>query len=69
MLYRKSGGNPFFLVQLLGLIHDEALLYFDKEEGCWKWDLENIRKLQPGEDVLELLVKKLQRLPEDTLEV
>ncbi|HHV99186.1 MAG TPA: AAA family ATPase [Clostridiaceae bacterium] len=69
MLYRKSGGNPFFLVQLLRLIHDEALLYFDRGEGCWKWDLETIRKLQPGEDVLELLMRKLQRLPEDTLEI
>ncbi|NMB19208.1 MAG: AAA family ATPase, partial [Erysipelothrix sp.] len=36
MLYRKSGGNPFFLVQLLMLIHDEALLYFDKQKGYWK---------------------------------
>ncbi len=68
-LYRKSGGNPFFLGHLLMLIHDEGLLCFNPQEGCWNWELEAIRKLQPGEDVLELLLKKLQRLPEETLEI
>ncbi|NSW90688.1 MAG: AAA family ATPase [Firmicutes bacterium] len=69
VLYRKSGGNPFFLGQLLTLIHDEGFLYFNTQEGCWKWELEAIQKLQPGEDVLETLLKKLQRLPEETREI
>ena len=51
------------------MIHDEGLLYFNAQEGCWKWELEAIQKLQPEEDVLELLLKKLQRLPEETLEI
>lgn len=69
VLYRKSGGNPFFLGQMLTMIHDKGLLYFNAQEGCWKWELEAIQKLQPEEDVLELLLKKLQRLPEETLEI
>lgn len=69
VLYLKSGGNPFFLRQLLLMIHDEGLLYFDTQEGCWKWELEAIQKLELGEDVLELLLKKLQSLPEETCEV
>lgn len=69
VLYRKSGGNPFFLGQMLTLIHGEGLLYFNIQEGCWKWELEAIQKLQLGEDVLQLLLKKLQGLPEETREI
>jgi predicted ATPase/DNA-binding CsgD family transcriptional regulator/GAF domain-containing protein len=69
ILYKKSGGNPFLLVQLLTLIHDEGLLYFDKQKGCWEWELEAIQKLQPAEDMLESLLKKLQSLPAKTFEI
>ncbi len=68
-LHSKSGGNPFYLGQLLKLIYDEKLLYFNVQEGCWKWELEAIQKLQPEGDVLDLLIRKLQRLPEETREI
>lgn len=69
VLYRKSGGNPFFLGQLLKLIHNEEHLYFNKKKGCWNWNLEAIQKLEPGEDVLELLMRKLNNFPEETIEI
>ncbi|MGI6777016.1 MAG: helix-turn-helix transcriptional regulator [Acetivibrionales bacterium] len=69
VLYRESGGNPFSLGQLLTLLHDEGLIYFNTQEGCWKWELEAIRKLHLGDDVLELLLKKLQKLPEGIREI
>ncbi|MGI6357855.1 MAG: helix-turn-helix transcriptional regulator [Bacillota bacterium] len=65
VLYRQSGGNPFFLGQVLLLIHAEGLLSFDAQQGGWEWDLAAIQELQPGVDVLALLLRKLQRLPED----
>ncbi|MEL7564095.1 MAG: AAA family ATPase [Dehalobacterium sp.] len=68
VLYRKTGGNPFFIRQFLTIIHDEGLLFFNRQDGCWQWELEAIQKLQPGEDVLELLLKRLQRLPGETRE-
>ena len=69
VLYRKSCGNPLFLGQLLMLVYDKGFLYFDTREGFWKWKLEAIQKLQPGEDVLELFIEKLQRLPEEAWEM
>ncbi|HHW47732.1 MAG TPA: AAA family ATPase [Clostridiaceae bacterium] len=68
-LYRKSAGNPFSLKQFLMLIHDEGLLYFNMQEGCWQWDLKAIQNLQQGEDVLELILKKIQKLPIETQEL
>lgn len=67
-VYRKTGGNPFFIKQFLTMIHDEGLLFFNKKSGSWAWDLDAVQKLQPGEDVLELFLKKLHQLPVETLE-
>lgn len=69
LLFRKSGGNPLFLCQQLMLIYDEKLIYFDSMKGCWKWKLESIEKLEMGEDVLQIFLKKLQKLPKETIEV
>jgi len=68
-LYHKSAGNPFLLGQLLVMIYEEGHIYFNAKDGRWKWNLEAIQKLQLTEDVLEILLKKLQRLPEDTREI
>ena len=67
VLYRKTGGNPLFLGQLLAHAYEEGLLYIQQQK--WKWNIEAIDALNPGEDVLELLVKKLDRLPKKTQEI
>ncbi len=69
ILYRKTAGNPFFLEQLLTLLHEEGHLFFNLQENRWEWDIDAIEKLEPGEDVLELLLMKLQKLPEGTLKM
>lgn len=66
LLYRLSAGNPFFLKQMLTLLVDEGLLYFNIAQGCWAWNREAIEQLQPAKDVLKLILKKIQRLPEKT---
>jgi predicted ATPase/DNA-binding CsgD family transcriptional regulator/GAF domain-containing protein len=68
-LYHWSGGNPFALKQHLALLHDEGALYFDHQEGCWKWDRRAFCDLHQREDVLALLVTKIQRLSEEGREL
>jgi histidine kinase len=69
ILFRKSGGNPFFLNQLLKMIYQQGNLFFDAEAGAWKWDISAIGALKPGEDVLELFLQKLALLSGETREV
>ena len=69
ILYRESGGNPFFLKQLLMLIHDNRLLYFDTSGGSWQWKIKEIQNLNLGNDVQHLFLKKLQNIPKETLEI
>lgn len=67
VLFRKTGGNPLFLGQLLTHTYEEGLLYFEQQK--WKWNIEAIVSLKLGEDVLELLVRKLDKLPGETQEL
>ncbi|AET69203.1 putative ATPase [Desulfosporosinus orientis DSM 765] len=69
VLYRKSGGNPFFLSQLLKFLHREKLLYFNMEAGCWDWQLHPIQNLQMQDDVVGLILEKLQKLPRESQEL
>jgi len=69
ILYRESGGNPFFLKQLLRMIYDKKLLYFNVEDGSWKWDINTTQNLNPGNDVQQLFLKKMLGIPKETLEI
>lgn len=68
-LHRKSGGNPFFLRQLLACLYDDGLLLYNANTGFWQWDQADIQRLQPGEDVLAFLTERLKKLPVETLEL
>ncbi len=68
-LYRKSAGNPFSLKQILQIIHDEGLLYYDSRHERWHWDLESIQAFRQNEDIMDLILSKIQRLPGETREL
>ncbi|HEY9666797.1 MAG TPA: AAA family ATPase, partial [Coleofasciculaceae cyanobacterium] len=38
LLFDKTQGNPFFLMQMLKTIYQEQLLCFDFAQGNWLWD-------------------------------
>src|SRR5215472_13011460 len=66
LVHAKTDGNPFFVIQFLHVLADERLLAFDHVPGRWSWDLGGIRAKQHTDNVVELLVGKLTRLPLDT---
>ena len=66
---RKTGGNPFFLRQFLQTLYDEKFLTFHVNKREWKWTLEDIQQAQMTDNVVELMVSKLQKLPQETQNV
>ena len=66
LIYAKTRGNPFFAIQLVTALADEALLTFDYDEGRWSWDLERIDAKGYTDNVAELMVGRLSRLPSQT---
>ncbi|WP_031357372.1 AAA family ATPase [Caballeronia sordidicola] len=66
LLHEKTGGNPFFAIQFLTALTDEALLTFDDGALAWTWDLQRIRAKGFTENVADLMAAKLSRLPDTT---
>jgi histidine kinase len=60
----KTNGNPFFLIHFLQALHDERLLSFDASAHRWQWNVGEIRRKASTDNVVDLMVNKLQRLPE-----
>lgn len=70
VIYSKTAGNPFFFTQLLISLHQDKLIYFDQGQQEWKWNLETIRQHKHADNVVDLLVERLRKLPmalQDTL--
>ena len=68
LVHEKTAGNPFFAIQFLTALAEEHLLEFDPREAAWRWDVNLIRARRITENVVDLLVGKLTRLPDITRE-
>jgi PAS domain S-box-containing protein len=66
---RKTEGNPFFVGEFLKLLYDENLLTFDARQLNWQWNLAEIEDRDITENVVELLLCQLQKLPEATQQI
>ena len=65
VLHHKTRGNPLFLRQLLNSLTEQGYIYVDLREHKWAWDLDKIVELKISDSVLALLMKEIQRLPDD----
>ena len=66
LVHEKTGGNPFFAIQFLSSLAEEGMLTFDHDAARWSWDLERIHAKRYTDNVVELMVGKLTRLPAET---
>ncbi len=68
LLHERTGGNPFFVTQLLTALAEEGLLRFDRDAAGWIWDLGRIRAKGYSDSALDLMLGKLRRLSFTTQE-
>ncbi len=68
LVHKKSGGNPFFTLQFLSTLADEQLLAYVPQESAWRWNVKRIRALGFTDNVADLVIAKLRRLPAATQE-
>ena len=66
LVHEKTGGNPFFAIQFISALAEEKLLTFDHREGRWSWDIDRINAKGYTDNVVDLMVGKLTRLPAET---
>ncbi len=66
LVHEKTGGNPFFAIQFISSLAEEEMLVFDHDAARWSWDLDRIYAKRYTDNVVDLMVGKLVRLPADT---
>src|SRR5262249_29516253 len=66
LIHEKTTGNPFFTIQFISALAEEGLLTFDYGEARWSWDLNRIHAKGYTDNVVDLMVEKLNRLPVET---
>jgi predicted ATPase/class 3 adenylate cyclase/tRNA A-37 threonylcarbamoyl transferase component Bud32 len=70
LVVQKTQGNPLFVRQFLSLLHYEGLIKqspaYSQGRARWSWDLHAIRSAEITDNVVNLLLSKLRRLPPET---
>ena len=66
LVHQKTGGNPFFINEFLKTLYSENLLNFDLSQHCWQWDIDAIVKKGITDNVVALMLRKMQQLPLET---
>src|SRR6202044_1814456 len=68
LVHRQTGGSAFFVVQFLTSLAEERLLTFDRRKRAWTWDLDGIAGKGSTDNLLDLVIDRLRRLPNSTHE-
>ncbi|HEY9596601.1 MAG TPA: serine/threonine-protein kinase PknK, partial [Cyanophyceae cyanobacterium] len=66
LVFQKTSGNPFFINEFLRTLYQENLLTFVRQEKIWQWDIAHIQSLGITENVVDLMIGKLRKLPRPT---
>ncbi|WP_079545809.1 trifunctional serine/threonine-protein kinase/ATP-binding protein/sensor histidine kinase [Bradyrhizobium lablabi] len=66
LVHEKTDGNPFFVIQFISTLAEEELLRFDHDAACWRWELNRLYAKGFTDNVVDLMVGKLTRLPVET---
>jgi predicted ATPase/signal transduction histidine kinase/DNA-binding NarL/FixJ family response regulator/tRNA A-37 threonylcarbamoyl transferase component Bud32 len=70
LVIRKTSGNPFFVNQFLRTLYEENLLTFNpssrEDKAGWQWDITQIEAIDITDNVVELMIQKLRKLPGST---
>ena len=71
VVHKKTGGNPFAVLQMLEFLEHAELLYFCLQDYAWKW--KNVRTIHSATDLsdtmADMVVTKLQKLPPATQQI
>lgn len=66
LIHEKTGGNPLFVHEFFRRIVDDGLVVHNKYQDKWQYDLQAIRARHYTENVVTLVLEKLEEMPDET---
>ncbi len=62
LIYSKTGGNPFFLLQTIKTLVESRMISFNPKSRIWQWNTLSIENMQITENIVDLMVSKIRQL-------
>ncbi len=62
LLLQKTGGNPFFVSQLMKELHHRGFYTLHAESGRWLWEMDRIVSVGMTDNVVTLMAGKIARM-------
>jgi len=69
LIYNKTGANPFFIKEFLMSLYRKRLIFFNFTQKKWEWDIDKIKSQNITENVVTLLIERIEKLPEKSLDL
>ncbi|MHC1790974.1 diguanylate cyclase domain-containing protein [Solidesulfovibrio sp.] len=66
LIEEKTGGNPFFVSQMLKELHAQGVFRLDPESGGWLWDMAGIGAMGLADNVVDLMAGRIGRMEPQT---
>jgi predicted ATPase/signal transduction histidine kinase len=63
LLFERTGGNPFFLGQLLAQLEQDGLIEREPGARAFRWDMDAVRARGITDDVVAFMADKIRKLP------
>ncbi len=67
LVYAKTGGNPFFLLQLLQTLYQDRGVE-RSPQGGWRWDEQAVQSQAYSDNVVDFMAGRLRKLPAQALQ-
>ena len=68
LIYLKTKGNPYFIRKLLLFFYHSKYITFDNVNGCWSWNINQLKKVEIQDNVIDLLLENINNLKAEELE-
>ncbi len=68
LVQHKTGGNPFFVCQLLTTLYESGDIVFEPAAAKWHWNLAAIEARGFSDNVVDLMVRRIHTLPSECVD-
>lgn len=69
IIKKKTGGNPFFVKQLLTKLYESDHFRFDQALHRWTFDLEQITQADISDNIIDIIVDRIKKLEDKDQEI
>jgi PAS domain S-box-containing protein len=62
IIYKKTEGNPFFVTQYFKALHQNKIISFNLDLGCWECDITRLKYQNITDDIVDFIILQVQTL-------